>query len=1101
MSAASNERILQESAIWNHNRRLYPGWLITPNEVRRRIWNYTETWIEPVVSVSSRLEADQSLWVLYELNWRLETSLLPMFDDVADAVEKVLLNWCRSTDDVNIMDRVELPIDVPDEPDATLRPDIRTMWKDLAFAVLRFHREERHHEAFSGWLARLTNAEPLSDDERSRLCHERALHALSNLDDGRALTALTDWPDNCRDPIWTVRKASLCAELGDLELAESLATEALSKFRHSTGQQSADIHNLSREAWTMFLLDNIAWARHFENQSRLRPQSPRGRWAQLSKFQCNPQTELEWFESRLDQPAPVTPPTVTRKAGFEPGEYGTTYHGGDQGLWGKLSVAYQFMRLSEEAPCPPAVGNVVLSGKRLRQAAEWFIEHDPVRTRTLALRLRDKELTHNYLSRHRIAALSGNLLEELHQLAVRSLDEALPKLTGSEPRSDPAAERKRRRLSTSIDLLARTVIRASIEEGLKLWDRALLLYESPVVRFDFNAPEALFRLFRGLMGLLPDDELASRFRQIVELPIPETKSFRVLNSLTWPDLTRYFEHRLPSLSAGVVGEDWTGVTETLLQAARDEKPGVRRRAIVRLAALFRYGCLCDSASKKLADAYWSQLTPEGLPNVERFLPWTCLNLPEPEPSVSVERFRAYACKSRAESSIDIDLLHDWIGATRIADESPGKHQRFVDWTSHEIRGMVAQMKDWWDQLDIAAEKRRENDRSGVWMWPSGQISYRKFVSEMVDVLRQVVIPRIQNDPETIGVIANLVDDFAKHGLPVAAVLPAMQTLQPDRDIAREIRRALASHEPDVYSSALKGLVHWLQLRRPGRKSSAGTTLPELPADLLRELGMVVATRRPAGLLEALDTVAWMLQTYPDVVDSHFLDSIVVTLEYLWVETKYRSFGSDSDRIPYTDVPRYRERAARIASLLRQTPVAERETVHQWITAASDDPLPEVRRVTRNIAAEEAELARPVTVDELIDLIEESIPDRISSEEKETLFASVTPLLQRAEFASSQGIVPLEEQLQLASLLVVRISQTLSSGKAARSAIKAMISRIVTSPRHLSRAKSAELHGIAVRDDLTQPDETLIWLREWTSRTENRGKKASRSRKNEASGAP
>ncbi|MCL4207064.1 MAG: hypothetical protein KJ000_31665, partial [Pirellulaceae bacterium] len=428
---------------------------------------------------------------------------------MAATVEKVLLNCCRGEENANAEAREEWDLDVPATPAAMLHPTVRVMWKELAFAVLRFHREERHHGHFNEWLDRLVEAEPLSNDERSRLCYERALLALGDLDDDRALNSLADWSDNCRDPIWTVRKASVYAELGELDQAASLATEALNKFRHNTSQRATDIANLSREGWTMCLLYNIAWSRHFESRSRSVPQLPKGRLAQLSQVQCNPQSELEWFESRLDQPAPVTPPRVTQKPGFEPGERRTTYHGGDQGLAKMLGVAYQFMRLSEEAPYPPAIGNVSLSGKRLRNVAEWFIEHDPVRTRTLVLRLRDRDLTGSYLSRHRIAALPPDVLDEFHDLAAHALDGSLPKLTGSEPRSDPVAERKRRRFSTSIHVLSRTVVRASVDEGPKLWDRALQLYESPVVRFDLQAPEALFHLFRSLLRLLPDEDLGS----------------------------------------------------------------------------------------------------------------------------------------------------------------------------------------------------------------------------------------------------------------------------------------------------------------------------------------------------------------------------------------------------------------------------------------------------------------------------------------------------------------------------------------------------------------------------------------------------------------
>jgi len=139
------------------------------------------------------------------------------------------------------------------------------------------------------------------------------------------------------------------------------------------------------------------------------------------------------------------------------------------------------------------------------------------------------------------------------------------------------------------------------------------------------------------------------------------------------------------------------------------------------------------------------------------------------------------------------------------------------------------------------------------------------------------------------------------------------------------------------------------------------------------------------------------------------------------------------------------------------------------------------------------------MDELIRLIETSLPRRISSEEKELLLAFLPPLLQRVEFASSLGDVPPDEQVQLTALLVVRISQTLSSAEAARSAIKAIVSQIIPSPRRLSDAETAELHDIAVRDAGAESDETLIWLRKWTSRTKNRAKDRKRSNKRKPSG--
>jgi hypothetical protein len=95
-----------------------------------------------------------------------------------------------------------------------------------------------------------------------------------------------------------------------------------------------------------------------------------------------------------------------------------------------------------------------------------------------------------------------------------------------------------------------------------------------------------------------------------------------------------------------------------------------------------------------------------------------------------ELVRAYACRSPAKTGMDIKLLRDWIRATRIAPDPPAQGRRFVDWTSDAIRGMVAPMKGWRDQFDIAAEKQWENDHSGVWLHAFGQTSHCEFASAL-----------------------------------------------------------------------------------------------------------------------------------------------------------------------------------------------------------------------------------------------------------------------------------------------------------------------------------------------------------------------------------
>ena len=143
--------------------------------------------------------------------------------------------------------------------------------------------------------------------------------------------------------------------------------------------------------------------RHFKDEF-----ADRGRFADgltnSTKMAANPNDINDYFESRLDQPPPQPIPGAVTTPAFEPATYSRTLHLGSN-LEAELLPAYQFFRLVEESAQPPDVGNVRVDEDSLKRVAEWLSEHDPVRTQTIMLRLRDDKLVESYISRHRIAAL------------------------------------------------------------------------------------------------------------------------------------------------------------------------------------------------------------------------------------------------------------------------------------------------------------------------------------------------------------------------------------------------------------------------------------------------------------------------------------------------------------------------------------------------------------------------------------------------------------------------------------------------------------------------------------------------------------------------
>ena len=257
--------------------------------------------------------------------------------------------------------------------------------------------------------------------QRSTCVMSAPLVALGNMDDTAVGEALDAWPTNSQDTVWELRRAAILTEIGRLREAEVVAESALSTLRVRAKRGSDDISSFSREGWAMLLL--LGLKQHGWLMGRGTRPDFRGRWEQLRRYHCNPWDELELLESKLDQPAPRPRPRMTNQPGFHPGTYTRSYHGGSD--LPKILPAYQFMRLTEDAPRPPRCGNTTLSEKALEKTAEWFARQDAVRTVTLTCRLASTEVIGSFLRRHGVAALPMPTIEELSAISVRAAEGAL----------------------------------------------------------------------------------------------------------------------------------------------------------------------------------------------------------------------------------------------------------------------------------------------------------------------------------------------------------------------------------------------------------------------------------------------------------------------------------------------------------------------------------------------------------------------------------------------------------------------------------------------------------------------------------------------------
>lgn len=65
--------------VWRGTRQEYPGWVVASEDNKQSLWQYTERHIPQVVLAVDRLSPPDDLFLLYELNWRLERARVPLY--------------------------------------------------------------------------------------------------------------------------------------------------------------------------------------------------------------------------------------------------------------------------------------------------------------------------------------------------------------------------------------------------------------------------------------------------------------------------------------------------------------------------------------------------------------------------------------------------------------------------------------------------------------------------------------------------------------------------------------------------------------------------------------------------------------------------------------------------------------------------------------------------------------------------------------------------------------------------------------------------------------------------------------------------------------
>ncbi|MEM9274936.1 MAG: hypothetical protein AAGA80_18525, partial [Cyanobacteria bacterium P01_F01_bin.143] len=372
---------------WQKNRQeyiKYNSWVILPKQYRDRLWRYTKEWIELIFNSLDEISSPNNLLLLYELNWRLEKTLTPLiFEEWVEQITEVIEKFNPYPSLIDLKEASITPDQEKYQKNDWDWEKIQKAWIELAFILLRAARDNHDKKSFYLWLNRLENIVNQNSEWQSRWYYERCLFHLYRLEHYLVVSIVTAWGSKTISDWWQIKRASVIAQLGNLQDAQRIAKQTLNNIRSCIQPDSLDYSLLSQEGWAMrFLieiedqieLNKIKDKDKDKNNSR---QTYLYRWEKLAQYYCNPNTEIKFLEQAVDRPTPKPQKQTEEKRGFLSSDINRTFYFGSKNLYPEFRPAFESLRILEEGALPLNLNNVKWHSKHIKNVSKWSIPFFP----------------------------------------------------------------------------------------------------------------------------------------------------------------------------------------------------------------------------------------------------------------------------------------------------------------------------------------------------------------------------------------------------------------------------------------------------------------------------------------------------------------------------------------------------------------------------------------------------------------------------------------------------------------------------------------------------------------------------------------------------
>ena len=902
---------------WEMERETYPNWIVLPWEKRSSMKSYTEFWTDDLYYLKG-LPGVWDIQGLYELDWRIEKCLMPIFDNLIKDYEMIIGKYDP------------FGLEAPENRNEKLQEK----WLSLCFSVLRWSREEFKEETWKKYEKIIDQVLQNKEDVYSlnRLYYEQVFHAMTLPDLELFEMLMHKWLKIKHPLYWKVKIGSILYLMDEKTKAHSLWMEALNELRPHVPKSRIkdDYYLLSIEG---SILANLFFVlsqdpdRDSDKDTKEKRNKYKSRLKELAPFGCNPLDETERFALALENRKESV---SNRKEfrDFKAQKVTITFSNG----WHQLFSHYQYLRFFEEAGIP------FFPYKTMSYALNFISGYSPWWAFCLLNIIGSSQdvSCENIFSQKKIYHLTHEMINTLVETYIRQMRHLI---TEKRKYLTKSFSNHYARLAENLfEAISRLTIKATPDNLEKIFDLGIDLYGINDDTLFFRGLGTCF--FSRLFEAMRPQQILNNLNRLLSIPIP------VRPKGNWESPALAIKWRGFQSSPIEVDLQLMKTIHYLIEKLDSDSEYYRSEILHYLNVCYEINIVSKSEKKTIAKTLQKHLTAPIYPPIANYFYFAYKRFLAPlDKKIDTDDVlkKHYLQETHKIFEISEDTIRFQImGETEFIRVSRSilatcsvfnsNEWMYFDLSSEESKSLFYNIKKSLEPAKKALVKKM-NDDNCVFIDAKKTI---KDTFHIIDMLfGEVIVPRIK-DNKTLRDIKCFVRDFNHcHCFPITSVAFMAKRNEYDEDYVVEAFSAFRESDKTIFYSYAHSICN-------AYRFSERKDLPTPPLHLFQALVSAVNMKSDETFRTTCGVLGNILSCYspPDTECRVILNALGYLL-------KATSFEDSNERFSIQNRYDYRQSAAFLAACMYRLYQKEKREIPPELQAwydlrESKDELPDIR---------------------------------------------------------------------------------------------------------------------------------------------------------------